>query len=206
MTNEVLQVQLINTFSWLHDVFIPGGMAIITGAIVGYSVGFGLRKKQLKDTRVEELRKENEKAFNELIAMVNIINDEFPKNTRIMFDFYKYRNDKAFLDKADEGFKSIDSFKIYLLNNDFRLDEKFSIKAKELYDELFDFYKKSMTAILVIGTIKEFDKPKYDSEKNQIYDKLFVDIKQKHDEILNKTGELLKELKDYRKRFILQQR
>ena len=61
MPNEVLHVQLVETFSWLHDVLIPGGMAILTGLVVGYFVGFGLRKKQIKDTHVEKLRREKEK-------------------------------------------------------------------------------------------------------------------------------------------------
>jgi hypothetical protein len=120
-----------------------------------------------------------------------------------MFDFYKYRNEKDFSYKDEEGFNSLADFKSFLICNDFTLEEHFSSEANNLYECLFDFYKSAITSIVVIGIIREFDRPKYEKEKDQIYDKLFDKMKSNHKNILDSTEKLLDELKAYKRKSIL---
>ena len=68
---EILKVELIRTFSLLHDIVIPIGIAIITGVVVGFAVGLVLRRRRLKDAMEAEIRKDRLQVIEKLILYLN---------------------------------------------------------------------------------------------------------------------------------------
>jgi len=69
MESGILKVNVVDSFSLLYDIIIPGGLAILTGVIVGMLVAVGFRKRQLQDIRDESKRSAKQQLIDKFVDL-----------------------------------------------------------------------------------------------------------------------------------------
>jgi len=130
-----LKVEILRNFSILFDLFLPIAIAIITGLVVGISVGLVIRKRQLKDFKEQQNRNDKVRAADELIKTIIEIQTLLSESTSYMLNELE-KGDK--LKFANDYIKS-ENMAIELKN---RLDLFELVLSKTIFDQLKSFQLK----------------------------------------------------------------